>query len=743
MGLKFNPTTSQLDLVGSGSTYTLPIASASVLGGIKVGSGLSIDSGTGILTATTGGSGDVLGPVTNTDSYIPQWNGANSKTLKDGLAVPAGGLAGLTALGTKLDSSAFSDTGVTSKLITGFSSGAGTVAATDTILQAINKLDGNLGTKGSGTVTSVAAITLGTTGTDLSSTVATGTTTPVITLQVPTASASNRGALSSTDWSTFNGKQSALTFGIADTNKVQINAVDVADNDYARFTATGLEGRSYSEVLSDIGAQASLGFTAENVSNKATTFGTINDTLYPSVKAVNDAITTAVTGLLDYRGSYDASTNLYPATGGSGIAGVVAKGDFWIVSVGGTLGSKTIHIGDYIIALTDVPAQTDANWDTIDTSVGYVPENSANKENTTIDTSTTKYPTVNLLKTGLDLKAPLAAPTFSTSITGSYLTASQILATNGSKNIVSLDVATYPSLTELSYVKDVTSSIQTQLNAKGAGTVTAVSVATANGVSGSSSGGATPALTIALGSITPSSVNSVVFSGSSTPTLAITGTSSISGSNTGDQTGGTPAIVLGTANTAGSSTNFLRRDDTILVFDTTVPSTQAFGDAAAVGTATVVARRDHKHAMMAAPTTVSGNAGTATKLAATKNINGVAFDGSADITVPSIVWTEVTGTSQSMAVNSGYILNNGSLVTATLPSSATLGSMIEIAGKGAGGWKVAQNASQIIHFGNVVTTTGTGGYLASTDSSDCIRLLCIIANTTWVVLSSIGNLTFV
>lgn len=34
-------------------------------------------------------------------------------------------------------------------------------------------------------------------------------------------------------------------------------------------------------------------------------------------------------------------------------------------------------------------------------------------------------------------------------------------------------------------------------------------------------------------------------------------------------------------------------------------------------------------------TSVSGNAGTATKLAATKNINGVAFDGSADITVPA------------------------------------------------------------------------------------------------------------
>jgi hypothetical protein len=57
-----------------------------------------------------------------------------------------------------------------------------------------------------GTVTSVSALTLGTTGTDLSSTVANSTSTPVITLNVPTASATNRGALSSTDWSTFNGK---------------------------------------------------------------------------------------------------------------------------------------------------------------------------------------------------------------------------------------------------------------------------------------------------------------------------------------------------------------------------------------------------------------------------------------------------------------------------------------------------------------------------------------------------------
>lgn len=68
-----------------------------------------------------------------------------------------------------------------------------------------------------GTVTSVAALILGTSGTDLSSTVANSTTTPVITLNVPTASATNRGALSSADWTTFNNKGSGTVTSVSFT----------------------------------------------------------------------------------------------------------------------------------------------------------------------------------------------------------------------------------------------------------------------------------------------------------------------------------------------------------------------------------------------------------------------------------------------------------------------------------------------------------------------------------------------
>ena len=54
--------------------------------------------------------------------------------------------------------------------------------------------------------------------------------------------------------------------------------------------------------------------------------------------------------------------------------------------------------------------------------------------------------------------------------------------------------------------------------------------------------------------------------------------------------------VLGIANGETAITNKA-------LFDATAPSTQAFADAAAVGTAVASARRDHKHAMMADPVT--------------------------------------------------------------------------------------------------------------------------------------------
>lgn len=105
-----------------------------------------------------------------------------------------------------------------------------------------------------------------------------------------------------------------------------------------------------------------------------------------------------------------------------------------------------------------------------------------------------------------------------------------------------------------------------------------------------------------------------------------------------------------------------------------------------------------------------------------------------------ITWNEVTGTSASMVVNNGYIANNAGLVTLTIPTTAAVGDSVRVTGKGAGGWRIAQNASEIIHFGIVSTTTGVGGRLDSTQQRDGVELVCVVADTEWNVISSIGNI---
>ena len=63
----------------------------------------------------------------------------------------------------------------------------------------------------------------------------------------------------------------------------------------------------------------------------------------------------------------------------------------------------------------------------------------------------------------------------------------------------------------------------------------------------------------------------------------------------------TPAIVLGTAAAGGAASTVIRSDSTIVAFDATVPTTAAFSDAAATGSAAIAARRDHRHGMPVNP----------------------------------------------------------------------------------------------------------------------------------------------
>jgi hypothetical protein len=140
----------------------------------------------------------------------------------------------------------------------------------------------------------------------------------------------------------------------------------------------------------------------------------------------------------------------------------------------------------------------------------------------------------------------------------------------------------------------------------------------------------------------------------------------------------------------------------------------------------------------ATPTAATLTAGTGVTITNGAGSITIASSG----TPQSIV--DQNSSSVTMAVNTIYIIDNGaSLVTLTLNATVALGQTFEIVGFSAGGWTIAQNAGQTIHFNSTSTTTGATGTLSSTVQYNSVKLTCSKANTDFTVTTSQGNLTVV
>ena len=194
-----------------------------------------------------------------------------------------------------------------------------------------------------GTVTSVAALTIGSSGTDVTSTVATGTTTPVITLNIPTASANNRGVLSNTDWTTFNNKLST-------TNVVYIGTTSISlSRTTGSQTLTGIS----------IDGNAAAAITAGSVTN-ALTIGTgLSGTSYNGSSAVTIAITDPVPTQTGNSGKYlttDGTTLSWATVAGSGSVTSITAGT-------GLTGGTITSTGTLALATTAVTPGTYTNTD--------------------------------------------------------------------------------------------------------------------------------------------------------------------------------------------------------------------------------------------------------------------------------------------------------------------------------------------------------------------------------------------
>lgn len=202
-----------------------------------------------------------------------------------------------------------------------------------------------------GTVTSVAAITLTTTGTDITSTVATGTTTPVITLNVPTASASNRGLLSSADWTTFNNKSNTVGTVTSIATAGTVSGLTLTGG---TITSSGTITLGGTLSLTSGNVTTALGFTPysnANPSGYTTNTGTVTSItasttpvngLSLSGGAISTSGTIAITGTL----SGITNTNL------SGTAGItnanLANSSVTVTAGTGMSGGGAVSLGGSI-----------------------------------------------------------------------------------------------------------------------------------------------------------------------------------------------------------------------------------------------------------------------------------------------------------------------------------------------------------------------------------------------------------
>jgi hypothetical protein len=190
---------------------------------------------------------------------------------------------------------------------------------------------------------------------------------------------------------------------------------------------------------------ASLTFSVSQI----TATGTPDSTTFLRGDGAWASPSVSLTGLLNDRGSYNASGNVFPSTGGSGTAGAILKGDLWTVSVAGTLGGHAVTAGDVVRALADAPGQTDANWAITENNLGYVAENSANKVTAFSTPTDVQYPSAKLVSDQLTLKQdsltfPLSGANGGTGVanSGKTITLGGNLVTSGAFNTTITSTAT-------------------------------------------------------------------------------------------------------------------------------------------------------------------------------------------------------------------------------------------------------------------------------------------------------------
>ena len=262
--------------------------------------------------------------------------------------------------------------------------------------------------------------------------------------------------VTSTIQTQIDSKQASLTFGIANTNTVKIDHASVADDDYAKFTANGLEGRSVGEVKTDLSLNnvENTAISTWTGSGNVTTVGTLTALQVDYININGSTIT-----------STETNGNISVTPNGSGK--IVLDGLSWPTADGSSNQVlKTDGLGN--LAWVSNSATLSGAGSTIDTenlTVSRVLISNASGKVAVSDVTDTELGyldgVTSAIQTQIDAKQATITGA-ATTIDTEDLTVSRALISNASGKVAASAVTD----TELGYLDGVTSTIQTQIDSK-------------------------------------------------------------------------------------------------------------------------------------------------------------------------------------------------------------------------------------------------------------------------------------
>ena len=189
------------------------------------------------------------------------------------------------------------------------------------------------------------------------------------------------------------------TIGIANDNLVEIDDADAADNDYAKFTANGLEGRSATEVRSDISVEENADVTdTDNV----TSAGALMDSeVDADIKTLDLPANTTISAygktLVD-----DADASTARGTLDVDQAGTDNSTDVTIGTANG-LSLSTQELSLALSSTSTTGALSDTDWDTFNDKISF--DSTSSTKLGTIEESADVTDTTNVNAAGATMNA--------------------------------------------------------------------------------------------------------------------------------------------------------------------------------------------------------------------------------------------------------------------------------------------------------------------------------------------------